>query len=142
MVGSNSLQPQLANMIARIWLFIVWYIMKCMIGHWTYMHYFRLCCRCTASLEDSDSFRPQLAFGGAIISKGPRPDVPVPKGRVGGALVPAAIFAQQVVSEVVGWSSAIPTPAAGTLIGEAVCDSGLKLIAWLGDDLRRAIGGG
>jgi hypothetical protein len=52
-----------------------------------------------------------------VVFKGPRPDVPVPKGRVGGALVPAAIFAQQVVSEVVGWSSAIPTPAAGTLIG-------------------------
>lgn len=58
--------------------------------------------RCTAALEDPEGFKPQLGFGalaGGDGSGGGAAMVPI---------LPAALFTEQVLEEVLTWSHAMP----------------------------------
>jgi hypothetical protein len=59
--------------------------------------------RCTAALEDPEGFRPQIGFGAA----GGAADASS-GGAAGVPILPAALFTEQVLEEVVTWTHAMP----------------------------------
>lgn len=81
--------------------------------------------RCTAILEDPDAFRPATQFQAAQLGlQQPGMAAALQAGaagraRVPRAVVPAALFAAQVVSEVMGWVKDVPSMGTSTLTGEA-----------------------
>lgn len=73
--------------------------------------------RCTAALEDPEGFKPQLGFGALAASDG------ISCGAAMVPILPAALFTEQVLEEVLTWTHAMPA-FASSLTGALLLPGG------------------